>query len=284
MRHDLKDLHVQLQKFVCPIFSANRKSEPELVGSGVLLRVSSRVFLLTAAHILDENERTNFYVSGKSELIELLGRSYYGVSPGSGRRRDKIDVGFVLLSDAVVGELYPRLEFLAVDNLNVNDIAIPGNPYAFVGYPTTRNKPRLHHKIRLGGMMLTLAAATEDKYVQLGLSSSTHLVACFDRSRVAGQAGRTAPDPHGMSGGGVWRLERSPDFAAPQVFASLVALAIEWRRTSRVLVAVRISILVAMLRRLFPDIASQLCEPSRVGVRVTLLSPDLPGAPSSERF
>jgi hypothetical protein len=63
-----------------------------LVGSGVLLRVKQQLFLLSAAHVLQEFNDTAIVTPANEEFIGLVGDSYRSALPSSGsHENDKID-------------------------------------------------------------------------------------------------------------------------------------------------------------------------------------------------
>lgn len=56
---------------IVPIYGATDKDAPEHIGSGVLLTLPEGHCLLTAAHVIDWNNRTRLY-TGVSQMEELI--------------------------------------------------------------------------------------------------------------------------------------------------------------------------------------------------------------------
>src|SRR5713101_5223842 len=140
IRLNLAQSHAQLQRSVCPLYGADIRGLPRLIGSGVLIKVASRSIMATAGHVLDENEHSNFYVAGRHELVELEGSMHSSVAPQAGREGDNIDLGFIILSDRLATELGQRFTFLSAEAIDAQDLPLAHQLYAFIGYPVTLNK------------------------------------------------------------------------------------------------------------------------------------------------
>ncbi len=271
LRDNLQATEHRVQRAVSPIYGLDNRDRPQLIGSAVLLSVTPHIFLITAAHVLDENKDTTLYLAGRHEPIEVAGPSYRVLAPPSGRRDDNLDVGFILLAGAMVNEL-ARFTVLTPQDIDVDDLPAHHTLYGFVGYPGTRNKPLPGRKFQLSSAVFVLTPTPLDRYAPLGLNPLLHFVADFDRNKLVDrQKGLiTGPQPHGLSGGGVWRLGRHDEFLAGSHTEKLIGIGIEYRESTKVLVGVRMSLVVASLAKCYPDIAAQLPQPTRIGVNVAI--------------
>lgn len=237
-----------LLRYVCPIYNVGERKAPTLLGSGVLLKIGSQHFLLTACHVLDDAEGTLYY-EGPEHLEVLEGMSM--------RSQDR-DFAFLQLDEATALNI-TRYGFLELSDLDASDQAAEGTFYLFTGYPATRSRAK-HALKSIGSNPLTILCAPADKkeYVTLGKEEAFHLLVKFQRNRVTGPDGKrqVSPDPHGMSGGGVWRVV---DFSRPDnlpaVDPKLVGLCIEQDKQAGVLVAVRISLALEAIRQSVPPLA-----------------------------
>src|ERR1043166_4650047 len=81
-----------LTQFVLPIYGADDRRNPRHIASCVLLRVAESHFLVTAAHVLDENELTTLYTFGSGKLRSVSGVSYRSSPPAGVRANDKDDI------------------------------------------------------------------------------------------------------------------------------------------------------------------------------------------------
>lgn len=130
---NLQEAERRIQETVCPIYGIDNRDRPQLLGSSVLLRVTTRSFLLTAAHVLDENKKkTTLYVGGADTLVELTGSSHRVASSTPDRGNDTLDFGIVDISDTPSVQ-WSRYRFLTPDDLDVDDIPKEHTLYAFVG-------------------------------------------------------------------------------------------------------------------------------------------------------
>lgn len=48
-----------LANYQCPILGVDRRDKPFVIGSSVIMSISDRLFLASAAHVFDENEHSS---------------------------------------------------------------------------------------------------------------------------------------------------------------------------------------------------------------------------------
>lgn len=269
LRQNLQAIQNRVQSAVCPIYGLDSRDRPGLVGSSVLFSVNQHSFLLTAAHVLDENKHTTLYLAGRDQLVKVVGPSYRVAVPPAGRGSDTLDFGFILLDKAIEHEL-SRFTGVAPQDIDVDDFPIMRTLYGFVGFPETQNKPLPGHKFKLSSAVFTLTATSLNRYAPLGLNPLVHFVADFDRQKLLDPKKGiiTGPMPRGMSGGGVWRLGRPGELLIGSHCEKLIGIGIEYRKSANVLVGVRMSVVVKSLASCYPDIAPLLPQPTRIRVNV----------------
>ena len=267
---NLEQAQHRVQGAVCPIYGNDERGRPQLIGSSVPFRLGTRSFLLTAAHVLDENRRTSLCVGGMSDLVPLAGTSYRTGTPSSGRQGDKFDFGFIDISDTPQ-EQWLRYQFVTPDCLDVDDVPAADSLYAFVGYPETRNKRLKGQKFQLSPMASVLMPTPLRRYDSLGLNPTAQFAGEFSRKQLDSKKRIVVgPEPHGISGGGVWRLGTPMEFATGTNAEKLVGLGIEYRRSRSVLVGVRISLVVAALAEFFPELGENLPRPALIRPNFTM--------------
>ena len=156
---NLESAERRIQGSICPIYVINARDNPKLLGSSVPFRVRRRTFLLTAAHVLDENKRTNLYVAGPEKLIALEGSSHRVRAPFGDRQRDTLDFGFIEVT-GTPDEQWSRYKFVTPADLDVDDAGSEHTLYAFVGFPASKNKgpPRKEASVEYDGDGLNRAA------------------------------------------------------------------------------------------------------------------------------
>lgn len=172
---NLRNVQDRVQQTVCPIYEEDDRERPALFGSGVILRVPPRLFLLTAAHVLDRNRQSTLYVPGRDELVPLKGSSGRTLEPASGRIDDKIDIGFVCLEAAMQEEL-TRFRILRPEDIDANDAPAPKTLYAFAGYPATQNNPMPERRLQLNTTIYSVLPRPGSDYAALKLHPAAHFL------------------------------------------------------------------------------------------------------------
>src|SRR5206468_8756036 len=82
------------------ILSPSDAKGPEVIGSGVLIRIINRTFLLTAAHATDQRTDGTLLIPGRKGFVEITGCFSAMRVPASGRRvDDRLDVAYYCLDD-----------------------------------------------------------------------------------------------------------------------------------------------------------------------------------------
>ncbi len=271
LRENLRQAEHRVQNAVCPIYGINDRDKPQLVGSSILLRLPTRALLVTAAHVLDENKRTTLYVGGAEQLVQLVGPSYRVLPPASGRQGDTLDFGFIDISDTAPDQ-WIRYRFVTPNDLDVDDVPVAHTLYGFVGYPETRNRPLLGRKFQLSSTAFVLVPSALEPYTALGLNPLTHFVGEFDQQKQfdAKKGIVTGPDPHGISGGGVWRMGQPSEFANGTNAERLIGIGIEYRKSKNVLIGVRLALAVSAIAAAHPELARDLPTPTRVHTNVSI--------------
>jgi hypothetical protein len=277
VRHTLTSdpsaISAHLQRFICPIFGADARGKSRQVGSSVLFKVLSMPFLLTAAHVIDEQATTTLYVPGKGSLIELVGTAYSVAPPSTGRQNDHVDAGLILLEDNIAREVASRRSFLSPDDLYMSGGYTRDESYGFLGHPGSRNKSRPGNKVKLGIWMFRISSAPLEKYVKTGLDPDTHVLCNFERSKFVDDVGRNTigPEPHGMSGGGVWTLYNPESESIGYHDPKLVAIATEWRKREQALVGARSFVFAAMIAEAYPETREFLPKSRHMDVQVDVI-------------
>lgn len=257
----------QLLPPTCPIYEANARGDPDLVGSSVLLRVADESFLLTAGHVMDRRRNTTLYVGGEPRMVELSGEYRTTRVPGSNSRKaDRTDLGVLPLSDAQVSGL-GSVGLVELRDLDPEEVVDPtpvtGTRYIVSGFPVSKQSRLATSELKAKSVWLPLVPQDVREY-QPGLDERHHIVLEFDRTNMVGPTGTvTAPDPHGMSGGPVWSVDlyglgRVPD--RPR----LVGIGIEYHKAPiNTIVCARIGLCIDAISDLRPALRSLLPQPTR---------------------
>ncbi|HEX8170996.1 MAG TPA: hypothetical protein VF824_10695 [Thermoanaerobaculia bacterium] len=200
----------RVAKYVVPLYGTDERGQRYVIGSGVLVQVHDEGFLVTAAHVLDENRRamTNIEVPGRGALVPIGGQALKSPLPASGRREDDwIDIGAVPLSPALRDEVGTHFRFLDVTQIDPSDAPGPRTRYTFVAYPSSQHDGPRGGVLTIEPLRLTSDALSPEKYPR-GFQLETHVCIDFDAKKMVSRTARVQrpPDPHGVSGGAVFRI------------------------------------------------------------------------------
>lgn len=262
-----------LRNYICPIYRPRTATEPELIGTGVFLAIGERRFVLTAAHVfgpVGEGHRQLLIPSHTTgHLTELAGtyvRSKTSENPGAD---DTNDVGIVLLGHDLVQEISTHA-FVSLELVDVDDIGDLRRAYVAMGFPW-RVSPRVCRRSKVAKATVYSYASEllkHEKWSSLGLTPASHFLLRYAKRHSRNESGRdmTAPDPHGMSGGPLWRLEVSDDRSTACRFVGII---IEWRKEHGGLLAVRIPIVLAGIAQLCPDIVHLIPQAQTLDITIT---------------
>jgi len=197
----------------------------------VLLRYKGEHFLLSAAHVIKKPD-VSLYLGTETSWKELPHPYHYTVPSASrdGPTADIFDVGFIHLPRQLAQELDGCVFLQETDvDLAEQPLYAEGSRslYVALGWPQNRFKfDWREKKTKPDNLGYFGPAAPIDCYRRLDLDPTSHLLLSFDQESVVNPSGAVglAPKLHGMSGGGIWRVN---SFATRDVGADkLVAVTI----------------------------------------------------------
>jgi hypothetical protein len=170
------EMDVALARYAVPIYGMRGKRSPILLGTGFLLDVSNKRFLVTAAHLIFANEREH-------ELSVPGVQGFYLLPPMfRSLLKNPSDHDFDIAFDELPPQLVTALgRYPAVPIAWASPNHIPDERYAYTltGFPTSRNKPGVK-----GNMVHAIVhrfharTAEYDDYERRGLNVALHLGVC----------------------------------------------------------------------------------------------------------
>lgn len=251
---------VKLTNTIVPILGSTEHGEPRAVGSGILFGAGDERFLITAAHVLDENKTTTLYLPGNSELVELSGPSRQSRAPENNRDLDRIDTAYIHLSGDIVSRINQVYWFLPPQLVDMSDVSMAKKYYMFTGYPH-KALGKVYGTRKITGQLHTYTDRASDPavYTQVDVDPTSNIAINFDAKRVKDDKGRTVipKERQGMSGGGVWNFNDSPQNPGlPNI--RLCGVAIEHHKKYKCLLATRINFAIESIRSDFPALSPLL--------------------------
>lgn len=262
-------LSPQLLPSVQPIYGADQEGLPFQIGSAIFIKIENLHFLVTAAHVLEWNKETSLYV-GTGSKLSLVDGQFHILSNGG---TNQIDLAFMLIKNEIQVK-FKNIRFIGINELDVNDDGNKSHAYLVLGFPNSKNKSINKHKkiVKPNPLIFTgVSGFKKNTYDKLNIYEETHLLVKYNKRKIQDESDKImfAPDPIGISGGGVWRIRqygKLDTYQSKNYEPKLVAVLIEWHREHAALMSIRVSALVQALRSLYPEIASSLPVIKRVAI------------------
>jgi hypothetical protein len=244
-------------KFVTPLYRMKVGNEPELGASGVWLAVGNRRFLVTAAHVVDEKFIWFPMQQGFRKLPDF---AVISNPPRGNRNADKMDVAIFPLTTDEIAAMHPYHQFVGVTDIDVNLNYVLGDRFEFTGFPY--RGARLIRRRRLitqRYVSIIDRIATQREYKRWGYSHLSHIFMRYVRRKMLRNGVLiTGPKPHGMSGGGIWKLYPGTNTR------KLAGIAIE--TPGQFLVGTRITLVLEVIRTIAPALDQLIPRPQDVSI------------------
>jgi hypothetical protein len=225
---------------VLPLFVPDG-NRPKRLGCCVLVQLFGVHFVVTAEHVLrGTSDQPLFAGRAGHNLIPMIG--FTGYFPTS-RGAEHLDIAVMPLTESDLAR-FGGLWF--VPEVAVEDDIGPHAPnsvhdYIVYGYPESNSQVRVERQrrnVKQFSFTVHTTLAKADISFREGIDPEAHLALEFDRENVTVRGRRhTAPSPHGISGGAV--------FHDVDGVLKLAGIMTEYRKNSRVLVATRMTEVIA---------------------------------------
>lgn len=121
------------------IYGATDHGRPEHIGSCVLIEYQGTKYLVTAAHVIDNNAVTSLYVTGEKSLVLITGTVLTTTAKDDKRKNDKNDFAVIPISDSVASEL-GNLTYLTDADWELGSPPANDRFGLALGFPNSRNK------------------------------------------------------------------------------------------------------------------------------------------------
>ncbi len=240
----------RLQQSVVPLFISNTDGHLDRIGSCVLVRLDSDFFVFTAAHVIREAGNALFFAPSEGRGGKLLPLPPCTAHLRSSGRNDDLDVAVLALPSGQLG-CFQQHVFLSGNEIDQDDRPDDqglGSFYFVLGYSASRTQVQISRKLRRihqSSFHCRTGPVTPAEYLEEQLSQADHIALDFDhKETVIGGTRVNPPRLQGVSGGGVFHISRATNRGP------LVAIAIQNRRHSRLIVGTRIKHFLGMVREL----------------------------------
>jgi hypothetical protein len=236
----------RLRGCVIPIYDTNERQEAELLGSGVLINISENMFLCTAKHVVDRSASSGLYIAGSDKLEPLV---------GTFQSSQEHDVAILKLAPEQVS-LLQRFSPLLTEYV-ASEAETQASAYVeFVGYPATKNR-----KVYNKNMLKNFIQANGCKVVSI--DGWRVRIAFNEKKNIDSKTrGRVqAPDPHGMSGGGMFGVPMDQATILGRPVPKLIGISTDQPNSQEVFGAT-ITIALAIIRDSWGTVLPERINPS----------------------
>lgn len=201
--------YLEKQQFdaLCPIFLINNlKNSIDQIGTGVLINIFNFIFLLTAAHVIDEMDHGDILIPTKQGLQQIEGTYSYLRTPlGKYRQDDTYDIGYFKLENNFTEKLHESLHIVNLNDIYLLDDATRSVIYTFAGYPSSRSRIK-HGMAQSEPYFYSGYSVKKVIYSEYGYDPTKHIIVGYRRHKSVTIEGETIfpPLPRGISGGGIY--------------------------------------------------------------------------------
>ncbi|TGM68661.1 hypothetical protein EHQ94_07055 [Leptospira meyeri] len=257
LKSHIRDLvnraNVQIEKSTIPIFKESEKKLPFQYGTGVLLEIENRYFLISAAHtILDESPK--IYLPFGDEVKHVGGNIVGTKLPASGfRNDDRIDLASLELQDSLIDDLKKYFTFIKIENTGL--FLSPKEKYIYIitGFPHNKTKIIRNESIKSSSFSYfnSNLLNNNEKYIKTKTKFHSHLLMEFDKKQIINSEDVQIKTPKldGMSGCGFWCIPNLLPNNLNELPLLLAGIFIEHHESENVLVGTRIHIILELLRQ-----------------------------------
>jgi hypothetical protein len=199
------------------LYARTETGDPIMAGSGVLLRIADVAFVLSAGHVLKAMRDMGILISPMANGSQLIRPGELDVIASEGH--SEIDAGFIRLFPKTVEALAIHRKFLTMADLAIGTTESKPNYYCFLGYPQQLNTPDYLRKridarplCYLTPSVVESHEATPGISVLLDVTKDTVILSDSESSKIEEQR---MPHLKGISGCGIWRLDRKRERMDP---------------------------------------------------------------------
>ena len=264
-------VHSLMQHSVCILAPERREDEIIPQGSGTCVRIGDHFFIATAAHVFRDLQHNEIYdddlwiVHSQQPTLDRPAIIATGLEGGG--NYDPVDVAWIELDHVTANGM--NKTFLTLDRIRSRVDHAGDDLIALNGYPgsftlESDDGTVFAQSMSFVGGTIPPKDWPESEFEDLHcIAEDYFLLAAFPPEGnylVTGQHYQV-PDPHGMSGGGLWQIPANPTkpeevWSTKQ--ARLVGINLEWKQDNPWVVANQMQHWLQLVAEDFPDITEEI--------------------------
>lgn len=241
------------------IYGSTERCEPEQIGSCVLIEYQGIKILITAAHVIDNNEYTSLYVSGENQLVLISASADVTDAPDGDRKSEKLDFSIIYLTEEMITNI-GNVSYIQENEIQLGDVQANEVCCLTLGYPNSKNKYN-KYKSKNNNIVETPFVYTSN--LQKDHQDFKNNQAHPDQHYLLDFSAKNSKDennqkvnsisPKGVSGGGLFLIKsmEKPESYKPNTPCTgrLLAILIEFHKEHKVLMYTRLSVIINALTR-----------------------------------
>jgi hypothetical protein len=236
-------------------YNKSKRYKIEAIASSVLICFGNDYFMLTAGHVIEDNDPEKIGVVIDNVFKILDGELKY-LKPSDNGISNHIDIAIWRLNAEIVQDLKKAYDFLEPDNLLFkHDNKKISQNYLVVGFPWRKSNPDIRkNKIKVKPFVLLTRNTDNDVYHQLKINKTLNLLLEYRQRKIINiKSGffTKGVTPEGISGCGVFHLDSDNLTNSQNLELRLLAVTTEQDKNRRYLQTTRIDIIYELLRRSF---------------------------------
>lgn len=244
---------LDLYDSVFPLFYAkNDRVRPELVGTGVVVEHKDLHILLTAAHVLDFWRQGYLLTICNGNISSIIGELVNRPATTQERRKDMIDVGFVILEPDFVKTLDRSLVIVPSSRQSPPASSIFPRTFSISGFPVSREKRNVDNSISTPQWSVRGLALSTDHYESLGCTAERNVCAIFRRDSaidISEFEKMEVPPLKGLSGGGIYEWPENTELLKDWSLPNLVGIFHTYKESEGIVIGTRIDWLLSTISK-----------------------------------
>ena len=241
-----------LIKFSIPLYVDDEYGRPEQFGTGFFVRAEESLYLISAAHVLD-NARTNkVYLYSTPKIRRYLTGKVITTGHPDQRDEDVVDIGVLKMTGEALPP-YSEVDKFPMDVSYLTPEYLPrsGKHYVIVGFPASKSRVDTIDRTTIAAPYAYRSDSIDDsEYARHGVNAETHVVLPLDVRKGMDADGlvRTFPKPNGMSGSPIVVLYESETEDRSGLFP-VVAVGTTYRKSTKVLIGGDVQFALNIIRK-----------------------------------
>lgn len=193
-----------VNKATCQLFLNGGKFGYSPLGTGVLAKIGTRYYILTAAHVAEEFDKKMYLMTPKGEFLEIYGDCQYT----NYVKEPKIDVAFIIIDEKFAKILADDFRFISEDNIMISHNLMDAANYSVFGYPAKNvGLKKKEGYISTKASLYVLQPSSDKLYDHYKFDRNLFYILEFKGRGTdlrTGEKSQKLGKQNGMSGGGLW--------------------------------------------------------------------------------